>query len=79
MLSRAEYHSFYGVTPGVEVEKGYGLCVIRVLYGSKQGAQRLDVMKHTPLTKIGYTRMAAKTSIYYTLPSSPLGPDWAYP
>ena len=59
--------------PGVEVEKGYGLRVIRALYGSKQGAQRLDVMKHTSLTKIGYTRMASETSIYYTLPSSPLG------
>ena len=59
--------------PGVEVEPGYGLRVIRALYGSMQGAQRLDVMKHTSLTKIGYKRMAAESSIYFTLPPSPLG------
>ena len=59
--------------PGVQVEDGYGLRVIRALYGSMQGAHRADVMKHKSLTEMGYTRMKAETSIYYTLPPSPLG------
>ena len=59
--------------PGIEVEEGQGLRVIRALYGSKQGAQRLDVMKHESLNKIGFKRMSAETSIYFTLPPSPLG------
>ena len=59
--------------PGVEVEEGFGLRLIRALYGSMQGAQRLDVLKHSALTKLGYTRMAAETSIYFTRHGSELG------
>ena len=57
----------------VPVEKGYGLRVTRALYGSRQGAQRLDVMKHATLEKMGYSRMKAETSIYYTLPPHKFG------
>ena len=64
---------FMDPPPGVEVDKGYGLRVTRALYGSRQGAQRLDVMKHTTLENMGYTRMKAETSIYYTLPPSKFG------
>ena len=59
--------------PGVPVEKGFGLRVVRALYGSRQGAQRLDAMKHATFNNMGFTRMKAETSIYYTLPPSRFG------
>ena len=64
---------FIDPPPGVEVEEGYGLRLVRALYDSMQGAQRADVMKHTSLKGMGYSRMKAETSIYYTLPKSELG------
>ena len=59
--------------PGIEVEDGFGLRLIRALYGSMQGAQRLDVMKHNSLESLSFTRMAAETSVYFTKPKSELG------
>lgn len=59
--------------PGVDVEEGFGLRLIRALYGSMQGAQRLDVLKHKALRKLKYTRMSAETSVYFTPHDSDLG------
>ena len=58
--------------PGVEVERGFGLRLIRALYGSMQGAQRLDVLKHKVLESLGFIRMSSETSVYYTPLSSDL-------
>ena len=49
------------------------LRVVRVLCGSRQGSQRLDVMKHVTLNNMGCTHMKAETSIYYTLSPSKFG------
>ena len=68
-----EYTVFMDAPPGVPVEKGFGLRVVRALYGSRQGAQRLDAMKHATFNNMGFTRMKAETSIYYTLPPSRFG------
>ena len=59
--------------PGVKVEEGFGLRLSKALYGSMQGAQRLDVLKHKALEGMGFTRMSAETSIYFMPPTSELG------
>ena len=59
--------------PGVEVPDDWGLRLVKALYGSMQGAQRLDVLKHTALEKLGFKRMASETSVYYMPMASELG------
>ena len=59
--------------PGVDVPKGYGLRLVKALYGSMQGAQRLDVLKHSALEKLGFKRMASETSVYFMPITSELG------
>ena len=59
--------------PGVDVPEGWALRLVKALYGSMQGAQRLDVLKHTTLTKFGFKRMASETSVYFMPHSSELG------
>ena len=59
--------------PGVDVPTGYGLRLVKALYGSMQGAQRLDVHKHNVLESMGYRRLAAESSIYYTKSGSKWG------
>ena len=43
------------------------------LYGSMQGAARLDVYKEKRLTAEGFIRSCAEPSVYYMPPSSPYG------
>ena len=64
---------FVDPPPGVKVEDGYGLRLIRALYGSMQGAQRLDVLKHSTLERLGFKRMLSETSVYYMPAGSELG------
>ena len=59
--------------PGVNVPEGYGLRLVKALYGSMQGAQLLDVLKHTALENLGFKRMASETSVYYMPFDSELG------
>ena len=64
---------FIDPPPGVKVKKGYGLRLVRALYGSMQGAQRLDVLKHSVLENLGFKRMLSETSVYYTSADSDIG------
>ena len=59
--------------PGVDVQDGFGLRLIRSLYGSMQGAQRLDVLKHRVIENLGFIRLSSETSVYYTPHNSELG------
>ena len=64
---------FIDPPPNVKVKEGYGLRLVKALYDSMQGAQRLDVLKHSVLEKLGFNRMLSETSVYYTPASSDLG------
>ena len=59
--------------PGVDVPDNYGLRLVKALYGSMQGAQRLDVLKHNSLEKLGFKRMLSETSVYFSPMDSDLG------
>ena len=50
--------------PMVDLPKGFGLRVCKALYGSRQGAQRLDVHKEKRLTEEGFIR-SAEPSLYF--------------
>ena len=64
---------FLDPPPGVDVPEGFGLRLIKALYGSMQGAQRLDVLKHESLERLGFRRMASETSVYFMPFDSELG------
>ena len=64
---------FLDPPPGIEVKPGYGLRLIRALYGSMQGAQRLDVLKHSVLERVGFKRMLSETSVYFSPTRSKIG------
>ena len=55
---------FIDPPPGVDVPEGYGFRLIKALYGSMQGANRLDAHNHNVLESLGFTRMASEISIY---------------
>ena len=55
------------------MQDGFGLRLIRALYGSMQGAQRLDVLKHRVIENLGFIRLSSETSVYYTPHNSELG------
>ena len=59
--------------PGVDVPDDWALRLVKALYGSRQGAQRLDVLKNSALERLGFKRMASETSVYLTPMSSELG------
>ena len=58
--------------PGIEVPDYWGLRLVKALYGSIQGAQRIDMLKHTSLEKLGFKRMVSETSVYYMTMTSAL-------
>ena len=51
--------------PTVHVPKGYGLRLLRGLYGTMQGGNRWAVHKHTKLISLGYSRNVAGPSLYH--------------
>ena len=57
----------------VKLPEGIGLRVCKTLYGSKQGAQRLDVHKDKQLTGVGFIRSCAEPSLYFMTKDSPFG------
>ena len=59
--------------PGIDVPDNWGLRLLKALYGSMQGAQRLDVLKHVSLENLGFKRMASETSVYMMPMDSVLG------
>ena len=59
--------------PGVHVPDGMGLRVVQALYGSMQGAERLDTYKEKRLTALGFIRSCAEPSLYYLPKSSRMG------
>ena len=59
--------------PMVNLSEGIGLRVCKELYGSRQGAQRLDVHKEKRLTAVGFTRSCTEPSLYYIHKDSPFG------
>ena len=62
---------FLDPPPGVHVQKGMGLRVCQALYGSMQGAARLDVYKEQRLTQAGFQRSCAESSLYFMSSASP--------
>ena len=56
---------FIETPPTVTVPEGWGLRLVKALYGSKQGAQRLDVHKEKQLTAAGFIRSCAEPSLYF--------------
>lgn len=59
---------FVEAPPSISLPEGWGLKVYKTLYGSKQGARRLDVHKEVQLTTAGFIRSSAEPSLYF-LPS----------
>ena len=51
--------------PIVQLPEGWGLRVCKAIYGSRQGAQRLDVHKEKQLTAQGFIRSCAEPSLYF--------------
>ena len=51
--------------PTVFVPPGYGLRLLKALYGTMQGGNRWAVHKHNMLVKIGYTRNPSEPSLYH--------------
>ena len=62
---------FMDPPPGVEVPDGYSMRVVKAIYGSMQGAERLDVYKDTKLTELGFIRSCAEPSLYFMSQDSP--------
>ena len=59
--------------PMIDLPDGWGLRLYKALYGSKQGAQRLDVHKEKQLTAAGFIRSCAEPSLYFMPQDSELG------
>ena len=53
--------------PTIHVPKGYGLRLLKGLYGTMQGGNRWAHHKHIKLTKLGYTRNPSEPSLYHRL------------
>ena len=51
--------------PTVHVPHGYGLRLLKGLYGTMQGGNRWAIHKHLKLTELGYTRNFAEPSLYH--------------
>ena len=51
--------------PTVHVPKGFGLRLMKGLYGTMQGGNRWAVHKHSRLIKLGYDRNVAEPSLYH--------------
>ena len=51
--------------PTVRVPNGYGLRLVKGLYGTMQGGNRWAVHKHKTLSGLGYTRNSADPSLYH--------------
>ena len=49
------------------VPPGYGLRLVKGLYGTMQGGNRWAVHKHKKLTALRYTRNTQEPSIYHRL------------
>ena len=64
---------FLNPPPTIEVPAGMGLRVCKALYGSMQGAERLDAYKEEKLTAKRFIRCNAEPSLYFMPSSSPWG------
>ena len=53
--------------PTIHVPEGYGLRLLKGLYGTMQGGNRWAHHKHSKLTGIGYTRNPSEPSLYHRL------------
>ena len=51
--------------PTVHVPRGYGLRLVKGLYGTMQGGNRWAVHKHIKLTQLGYERNTSEPSMYH--------------
>ena len=51
--------------PNVYVPRGYGLRLVKGLYGTMQGGNRWAIHKHAKLTNLGYHRNPSETSLYH--------------
>ena len=68
-----EIELFMEPPPGMTVAEGMGLRVCKALYGSMQGAARLDVHKDKSMSCAGFIRSCAEPSLYFMPASSPHG------
>ena len=53
--------------PTVRIPSGYGLRLVKGLYGTMQGGNRwvIQIHKHAQLAKLGYTRNASEPNLYH--------------
>ena len=58
--------------PTVHVPKGYGLRLVKGLYGTMQGGNRWAHHKHSKLISLGYSRNPSEPSLYHRLDSNGL-------